>query len=109
MVRASEDGIDERPPRRQLPDNPLLNRREVRPAEQPSSDAGLIGHNDDGYGRAIGGGDDFRGARDHTDIGGPVQMPDLFDDDAIPIEEQSGPADRAFRRATHHLSPDRIR
>lgn len=109
MVRASEDGIDERPPRRQLADNPLLNRREVGPAEQSPSDAGLIGHDDDGYGRAIGGGDDFRGARDHTDIGGPVQMPDLFDDDAIPIQEQSRAADPAFRRAAHYLSPDRIR
>jgi hypothetical protein len=107
MVWASEDCVDKGASGRQVPNHALLHCREVRPAEQTTPYAGLVGDNDDGYACTIGGADYLRRPCDQPDFFRTPKMPRLLNDYTVSVKEQ-----RWTRRSTivpaQHFRPDTV-
>ena len=79
---------------RQVPNHALLHCREVRPAEQTTPDAGLVGDNDDGYACTIGGADYLRRPCDQPDFFRTPKMPASSTITPSRSRNSAGPDDR---------------
>ena len=83
----------------------MLDRGEVVPAEETAADARLVGDDDDGNTAGVGPGDDVRNAVGEADVLDLVEMARFLDDDAVTIEEETGPHGTAMTRGDFAPGP----
>src|SRR5579859_3268201 len=87
-------------------DNRVLDRFEFGPAIITPADSRLVGDHDDRNVSLVGGRDGVRRAWNDSNVFDPMQIVGLLNNDAIAIQEQSGPA---RHRAPYNLAPDAFR